>query len=73
MIDWYEMYTLGRVVHGERLLEAEQKRLFARRATQGQAITLRSRLGQALISIGRWVDGRAEVAAHYDVERKVTS
>ncbi|MDZ4718670.1 MAG: hypothetical protein SH847_09460 [Roseiflexaceae bacterium] len=69
MINWYEMYTLGRDAHTERISEAQQQRLVARRAIRAQVVTLRSRLGQTLINVGRWVDGRSDVPAHYDVER----
>ena len=69
MLNWYDIHSVGRVLHTDRLAEAEQHRLFARTATRVPAATLRSRLGQALISLGRWVDGRSDAPARYGVER----
>ena len=69
MLNWYDTQAVGRALHTERLAEAEQHRLFARTATQVPATTLRPRLGQALIRLGRWVDGRSDAPARYEVER----
>ncbi len=70
MINWYEMYKDGREMHAQRLVEADHKRLVAYKANRAHVGTLRSRLGQTLIDLGRWVDGRSDAVTRYDVERE---
>lgn len=72
MMNWHDIHDGGRERYAQRLAEAEHERLFVRSTTEGVRRTsvLRARIGQALIAWGRWIDGRPEPTARYDVERE---
>jgi hypothetical protein len=74
MYNRYEMDTSGRLVHEQRLEEAEQERL-AQHATGAPHRPARSSgwqtlIGQALLAWGRWMDGRTRPEPRHDAERE---